>query len=173
MTHPNPDPNSELGTVAKRLKDIRRRSGLSVRGLADALGIPASSYQHYEGKKYTKRYLDTGLCSDLAEIFKNKGIDPEEVMALAGFQGGGWEQDNRGFGDSGGSEGSPGFEISGPAAAPVGALESEATVGVDVDKLQAVAQAVEELTDEMELPIDPARKGKMIARLYNLLYEQK
>ncbi|MBT3767322.1 MAG: helix-turn-helix transcriptional regulator [Rhodospirillaceae bacterium] len=169
MNQPNPDPNTNQGSVAQRLKEIRSRSGLSVRKLADALGIPASSYQHYEGKKYTKRYLDTGLCSDLAEIFKTKGIDPAEVMALAGFQGGGWEQNNRGFSDSGGSERSPGFEVSGTS----NALESEATVGVDVDKLQAVAQAVEELTDEMELPIDPARKGKMIARLYNLLYEQK
>jgi transcriptional regulator with XRE-family HTH domain len=155
-------------TVAQKLKEIRQRSGLSVRGLADALGIPASSYQHYESKKYTKRYLDMGLCSNLAKIFGNLGIDPDEVMTLAGFQTPAGTQDHNEPKNSGIA---PGIEVLSGIAKKHIMPRDDMTKGVNVEKLQAIAQAVEELMEEMAIPINPAQKGKMIARLYNLLYE--
>jgi transcriptional regulator with XRE-family HTH domain len=157
-------------TAAQKLKEIRQRSGLSVRGLADALGIPASSYQHYESKKFTKRYLDVELCSDLAKIFGNCGIDLGEVMTLAGFQTPAGTQDHN---EQKYSEIAPGIEVLSGIAKKHITPRADMTKGVNVDKLQAIAQAVEELVEEMKIPINPAQKGKMIARLYNLLYELK
>jgi transcriptional regulator with XRE-family HTH domain len=157
-------------TVAQRLKELRQRSGLSVRGLAEALGIPASSYQHYESKKYTKHYLDMGLCSDLARIFGNLGIDSGEVMTLAGFQELAGTQGQTELKNSGVAAG---IEVlSGPAKKHI-TPRADLTKGVNVEKLQTIAQAVEELMEEMAIPINPAQKFKMIARLYNLLYESK
>ncbi len=74
----------DVSAVSRRLKEIRRRAGLSIREVAEALGMEhGSSYQHYEDR-YRKPLLPLDLTQKLVPIFAKAGADPAELYALAG-----------------------------------------------------------------------------------------
>lgn len=75
-------------TIPERLKALREaaKPRLSVRRVAEELGMPASTYQHYE-TGYKKPYLPPDLAQSLAILFAQHGVEPTEVLALAGIEG--------------------------------------------------------------------------------------
>ncbi|WP_176484833.1 S24 family peptidase [Sphingomonas ginsenosidimutans] len=76
----------ELGPVTARLKALRERTGMTVRGLAEALHMPASSYAAYEDpKKFKKPLLPVPLTMKLADILVEKGAPRELILGLAGI----------------------------------------------------------------------------------------
>jgi transcriptional regulator with XRE-family HTH domain len=79
----------EVSAVSRRLKEIRRRAGLSIREVAEALGMEhGSSYQHYEDR-YRKPLLPLDLTQKLVPIFAKAGANPAELYALAGVDASG------------------------------------------------------------------------------------
>jgi phage repressor protein C with HTH and peptisase S24 domain len=79
----------DVSAVSRRLKEIRRRAGLSIREVAEALGMEhGSSYQHYEDR-YRKPLLPLDLTQKLVPIFARAGADPAELYALAGVDASG------------------------------------------------------------------------------------
>jgi phage repressor protein C with HTH and peptisase S24 domain len=79
----------EVSAVSRRLKEIRRRAGLSIREVAEALGMEhGSSYQHYEDR-YRKSLLPLDLVQKLVPIFARAGADPAALYALAGVDASG------------------------------------------------------------------------------------
>jgi SOS-response transcriptional repressor LexA len=78
----------EISQVARRLKALREQSGLSMRAVADALGWTLTRYQHYEDR-YKRAYLPVELARDLAELFGRHGVEPRQVLELAGFHSAG------------------------------------------------------------------------------------
>jgi AcrR family transcriptional regulator len=79
----------EVSEVSRQLKEIRRRSRLSIREVAEALGMEhGSSYQHYEDR-YRKPFLPLDLVQRLVPIFQRAGADPAELYALAGVDASG------------------------------------------------------------------------------------
>jgi transcriptional regulator with XRE-family HTH domain len=75
---------TEISAVSRRLKQLRQRSGLSIREVAQALGMEhGSSYQHYEDR-FKKPLLPLDLIRKLVPIFEPAGIDSAELYALAG-----------------------------------------------------------------------------------------
>src|SRR5580704_17794678 len=77
----------DVSAVARRLKQVRQRAGISIRQVAEALGMEhGSSYQHYEDR-FKKPLLPLELVLKLVPIFEPKGIDPAELFALAGVDG--------------------------------------------------------------------------------------
>lgn len=80
---------AEVSAVSRQLKELRRRAGLSIREVAEALGMErGSSYQHYEDR-YRKALLPLDLIQRLAPIFERSGADPGALYALAGVDGSG------------------------------------------------------------------------------------
>lgn len=79
---------AEISQVARRLKALREQTGLSMRAVADALGWTLTRYQHYEDR-YKRAYLPVELARDLAELFGRHGVEPRQVLELAGFHAGG------------------------------------------------------------------------------------
>jgi transcriptional regulator with XRE-family HTH domain len=89
-------------SVSRKLKQLRQRAGLSIREVAHALGMEnGSSYQHYEDR-FRKPFLPLDFAQRLVPIFGAKGIEADELFALAGVDGG----SGRGLGVKNGS--SPG-----------------------------------------------------------------
>jgi transcriptional regulator with XRE-family HTH domain len=77
----------DVSAVSRRLKQVRQRAGLSIRQVAEALGMEhGSSYQHYEDR-FKKPLLPLELVLKLVPIFEPKGIDPGDLFALAGVDG--------------------------------------------------------------------------------------
>ena len=56
------DAGGGISESAHRLKSLRKEAGLSVRAMAKALDMGATSYQHYEDR-YKKRYLNQLICA--------------------------------------------------------------------------------------------------------------
>jgi len=80
---------AEVSAVSRQLKELRRRSGLSIREVAEALGMEhGSSYQHYEDR-FRKTLLPLDLVQKLLPIFTKAGADPAELYALAGVDASG------------------------------------------------------------------------------------
>lgn len=73
----------EYSSISDRLRQLRERSGLSIRALADRVGVPASTYSNYEAR-YKRPYLPMEFAQALAQAFTGTGITTAEVMALAG-----------------------------------------------------------------------------------------
>lgn len=70
--------------IGLKLKKLRESAGLSVRAMASALGKNATSYQYYEDD-FKQRWLPIDLARSIAAALRHKGVDPAEVMALAGI----------------------------------------------------------------------------------------
>src|SRR5579872_7025833 len=61
---------AEASEVSRRLKLLRRRAGLTIREVAQALGMEhGSSYQHYEDR-FRKAFLPLELVMKLVPIFR-------------------------------------------------------------------------------------------------------
>jgi len=68
---------------------LRQRSGLSIRQVAEALGMEhGSSYQHYEDR-FKKPLMPLDLVLKLVPIFEPRGVEAAELFALAGVDGSG------------------------------------------------------------------------------------
>jgi SOS-response transcriptional repressor LexA len=74
---------SEISEAARQLKTLREKAGVSMRVVADSLGWRLTKYQHYEDR-YRRRFLPIELARHLADLFAPHGVNPAEVMELAG-----------------------------------------------------------------------------------------
>ena len=72
-----------MENVGQKLQDLREKTPLPRPKVAKALGMPTTSYQHYEDR-YKKPLLPVDLVTKLAPMFAEHGIDPDEVLALGG-----------------------------------------------------------------------------------------
>ena len=73
-----------VSVASRKLKQLRQRAGLSIRHVAQALGMEyGSSYQHYEDR-YKKPLLPLELVLKLVPIFAPAGVEAAELYALAG-----------------------------------------------------------------------------------------
>ena len=74
-------------SASQRLKELRKSAvpRLTVRGIADELGIPFGTYSNYESPRYKKRSLPLDLTRRIAAILAQHRVDPSEVMKLAGL----------------------------------------------------------------------------------------
>jgi len=77
--------------VTAKLKALREQAqpALSVRAMAEMLGIPASSYAFYESgaaKGFKKNLLPVEFTHQVASILSDRGVDKAEVLALAGIR---------------------------------------------------------------------------------------
>lgn len=87
-------------TAGTRLKALREETGLSIRKMADALGMPSpSTYAHYENR-YKKDYLPYDLFLKLEPIFNKHGVDSSKVRALIDNAGANEEQSMPGFSEN-------------------------------------------------------------------------
>jgi SOS-response transcriptional repressor LexA len=77
---------TEISEVARRLKQLRERSGLSMREVAEALGWTLTRYQHYEDR-YRRNFLPVDMMRTIAGLFASHGIEPRAVLELAGIDG--------------------------------------------------------------------------------------
>lgn len=71
--------------AANRLRQIRERTGLSIRTVAKAIGRSTSGYVFYE-REYKKKYLPLEMAEELVPIFENHGIAEAETLSLAGLK---------------------------------------------------------------------------------------
>jgi transcriptional regulator with XRE-family HTH domain len=73
-----------VSAVSRQLKQLRQKAGLSIREVAQALGMEhGSSYQHYEDR-YKKPLLPLDLVRRLVPIFARGGVASGELFELAG-----------------------------------------------------------------------------------------
>lgn len=71
--------------VPLRLKALREASGLSIRALADRLGMSSSGYAHYENPaRFKDQFLPMHLARDLLRIISPLGVSADQILALAG-----------------------------------------------------------------------------------------
>jgi len=78
-----------ISAASRKLKALRQRAGLSIRQVAQALGMEyGSSYQHYEDR-FKKPLLPLELVLKLVPIFAPSGVEAPELYALAGVDGAG------------------------------------------------------------------------------------
>lgn len=81
-------PYARMESVTDRLKRLRDAAGFTVRGMADALDMPHSTYATYEtAKKFKKPILPLDLTKKIASILEPKGIERGEIFLLAGVTG--------------------------------------------------------------------------------------
>lgn len=73
-----------VSVAAKALKSLRKRAGLTVRAVAEAIDRPASSYSTYEDD-YKKPFLPVDLVRELQPVFESRGIGRAELWKLAGI----------------------------------------------------------------------------------------
>lgn len=79
-----------VSTINDKLKELRGRAvpKLSVRKLAEALGMPPSTYAAYEDPaKFKKPILPLNLAKQIADVLVPMGIDRSDVLQLAGLTG--------------------------------------------------------------------------------------
>jgi phage repressor protein C with HTH and peptisase S24 domain len=82
----------DLGPVTLRLKRLREMTDpkLSVRALADKLGMPSSTYAAYEDpNKYKKALLPQQMAHDLADVLTQHGVPRDAALALGGLDSSG------------------------------------------------------------------------------------
>lgn len=74
--------------IPAKLKELRNAAvpKLTVRAMAEALGVESSSYAYYEdAKKFKKPILPFDLAKKISVILGERGVDPSKVMQLAGL----------------------------------------------------------------------------------------
>jgi phage repressor protein C with HTH and peptisase S24 domain len=71
--------------VKDKLRDLRKRARFSMAALAEKIGIPESTYKHYE-VRLKEPYLPIPFAEQLATAFAGTGITRAEVMELAGIK---------------------------------------------------------------------------------------
>lgn len=74
-----------VSAASRQLKQLRQRAGLSIREVAQALGMEhGSSYQHYEDR-FKRAFLPVELVMKLVPLFEAGGVAAGELYALAGI----------------------------------------------------------------------------------------
>jgi|SRR5579863_975974 len=73
----------EKARVGSRLKELRRQARLSVRELADELGMPHSTYASYEDK-FKRPFLPMEIGRKLSVVLAKHGVEKGDVLALTG-----------------------------------------------------------------------------------------
>lgn len=79
---------SEMASVAPLLKSLRQTAvpPLSIRKMAERLGMGHSSYAVYENPNlYKKPHLPIDLARRIAAVLAEYSVDPADVMKLAGL----------------------------------------------------------------------------------------
>lgn len=79
-----------MRSAAFGLKELRQgaRPPLTLRAMAEKLGMPPSSYARYEDANDFKRsYLPVDLARKVAAVLADHAVDPIAVMKLAGLTG--------------------------------------------------------------------------------------
>ncbi|EQA97307.1 hypothetical protein L286_23570 [Sphingobium sp. HDIP04] len=74
--------------IPEKLKALRNSAApkVTVRGMAELLGVEPSSYAYYEDpKKFKKPILPFDLAKKIAAILGERGVDTAKVMQLAGL----------------------------------------------------------------------------------------
>jgi hypothetical protein len=71
----------------EKMRQLRARSGLSMRAFAALLGSPLDTrYAYYEERRFTG-LLPIDAARRIATTLQPHGIDPREILALAGLSG--------------------------------------------------------------------------------------
>jgi SOS-response transcriptional repressor LexA/DNA-binding transcriptional regulator YiaG len=78
------DDKSDRSPVCDKLKALRQEAKMSVREVAEAIGVPGSTYASYE-RRYKKPYLPVSLIMSLRPIFTARGIDRRRIDELGGL----------------------------------------------------------------------------------------
>jgi DNA-binding transcriptional regulator YiaG len=71
--------------AAKNLRRLRDLTGLSIADMARELGMPASSYQHYEAR-YEKPRLPRELALRVAKVLIQHGVSEADLATLGVVQ---------------------------------------------------------------------------------------
>ena len=75
----------ENSPVTKALRDLRESAGVSLREMARRLGVPHSTYGHYEDPgRFKDPYLPMAWAIRFAEALEISGVERSTVIALAG-----------------------------------------------------------------------------------------
>jgi hypothetical protein len=77
-----------MKTASERLKELRLSAvpRISIRKMADEVGIGFPRYSYFEDpKRYKKRELPIDVTRQIAAVLAQRGVDPAEVMLLAGL----------------------------------------------------------------------------------------
>ncbi len=64
------------------VKALRNKAGLSVRDMAQELGMSASGYSHYE-QRIKEPHLPPKIAIAIAEVLKERGLNPAEALDLS------------------------------------------------------------------------------------------
>jgi len=76
---------TETNDLTRKVKDIRERAGLSVRAMAQRVGMSSSGYLHYESpNRFKDDYLPMAVARQIARALEGTPVDPMEVLELAG-----------------------------------------------------------------------------------------
>lgn len=77
----------ENDDVTSALKAIRTRAGVGVREMARRLGVPPSTYSHYENPaRFKARYLPMDEALSFAVALEPEGVAREDLLRLAGAE---------------------------------------------------------------------------------------
>ncbi len=71
--------------VSNKLRDLRLRAGLSRNAIAARIGIPESTYKHYEAR-LKEPFLPIPFAEQVATALSGSGVSRDEVMELAGIE---------------------------------------------------------------------------------------
>lgn len=77
-----------MKTAAEKLKELRLSAvpPISIRKMAEEVGIGFPRYSYFEDpKRYKKRELPIDVTRQIAAVLSQRGVDPAEVMLLAGL----------------------------------------------------------------------------------------
>ncbi|MDO5621940.1 MAG: helix-turn-helix transcriptional regulator [Paracoccus sp. (in: a-proteobacteria)] len=75
----------ETQPVAYALRAIRRGAGVAQREMARRLGLPPSTYRHYEDPdRFKDPYLPLAWALKFADALEQSGVERSAVIALAG-----------------------------------------------------------------------------------------
>lgn len=75
---------NQKSPASEKLRALRVRADLSIRELADRLGLPHSTYASYENK-YKKQFLPIDLINSLKPILIPLGIPELDLISLSGL----------------------------------------------------------------------------------------
>lgn len=71
--------------IPHRLKALREAAGLSIRALAELLGMSSSGYAHYETPaRFKDQFLPMQMAHDIVKALEPYGVGADQVLALAG-----------------------------------------------------------------------------------------
>lgn len=71
--------------VPDALKAVRKGAGVGLREMARRVGMPPSSYQHYEDPtRFKSAFLPLDVAEKFADALEREGVSRDSVLALSG-----------------------------------------------------------------------------------------